>query len=242
MTDWRRRAFSVALALGLGGGLLLTGDSAHAQGFGGLIEYTGAAGTIGSQRPLCLCVYSDAQLLGGLGCFIFRTNAVRYRIDSLGAEDYYLIVFVDVHVNEQLDPDEPFEIYHDRALPPADPIGGQSGAMDVDFIFADENLPVVVTPTPTVTPSATPSASPSASLPPTSTATPSPNATATPALPADCNGDGAVAINELVRGVAIALGTLGAGECPAADVDQDGAVTVAELIRAVNAALGHSAR
>ncbi len=53
----------------------------------------------------------------------------------------------------------------------------------------------------------------------------------------DCNGDGEVAINELVLGVRINLGEVGASACPAFDGNADGQVSVAELIQAVNAAL-----
>ncbi len=57
------------------------------------------------------------------------------------------------------------------------------------------------------------------------------------ACPGDCNGDGTVAINELVTGVTIATGSAPASQCPAFDRDTSGSVTVAELIAAVNAAL-----
>ncbi|HSP97883.1 MAG TPA: hypothetical protein VL049_11645 [Candidatus Dormibacteraeota bacterium] len=58
------------------------------------------------------------------------------------------------------------------------------------------------------------------------------------ACPGDCNGDGAVSIDELVRGVGIALGSTGLGSCPAFDSGADGTVSIDELIAAVNAALG----
>lgn len=75
--------------------------------------------------------------------------------------------------------------------------------------------------------------------PPTATITPT--ATPTPTMPAaacpgDCNGDGQVAIPELIRGVAAALG--GELDCPAMDGDGNGLVAIGELIAAVNAALG----
>jgi dienelactone hydrolase len=53
----------------------------------------------------------------------------------------------------------------------------------------------------------------------------------------DCNGDGAVAIDELVTGVAQALGTTAGDGCPRFDRDGDGSVSIAELIAAVAAAL-----
>ncbi len=53
----------------------------------------------------------------------------------------------------------------------------------------------------------------------------------------DCNGDGHVAVNELVLGVGIALGSLPASACPAFDLDGNGTVDIGELIAAVNDAL-----
>jgi hypothetical protein len=53
----------------------------------------------------------------------------------------------------------------------------------------------------------------------------------------DCDGDGAVTIDELLRGVNIALGTVGVDECPSFDGNGDGTVTVDELLTAVNHAL-----
>jgi dipeptidyl aminopeptidase/acylaminoacyl peptidase len=53
----------------------------------------------------------------------------------------------------------------------------------------------------------------------------------------DCNGDGTVAINELVLGVGIALGTAQLGGCAGFDGDGDGAVAINELVGGVNNAL-----
>ena len=47
----------------------------------------------------------------------------------------------------------------------------------------------------------------------------------------------AVTIDELIRGVNIALGNTPLSNCPAFDANGDGEVTIDELIRAVNAAL-----
>ncbi len=55
--------------------------------------------------------------------------------------------------------------------------------------------------------------------------------------PGDCNGDGVVQVNEIVQGVAIALGQAPVGTCPSFDGDDDGAVSIAELLTAVNALL-----
>jgi PKD repeat protein len=53
----------------------------------------------------------------------------------------------------------------------------------------------------------------------------------------DCNGDGPVTVNELVKGVNIGLGNQQLLSCPAFDANRDGQVTVDELVAAVNAAL-----
>lgn len=57
------------------------------------------------------------------------------------------------------------------------------------------------------------------------------------ACPGDCDGDGEVTVDELVRGVAIALGLEELAGCPAFDIGGDEAVTVDEILQAVNAAL-----
>ncbi len=53
----------------------------------------------------------------------------------------------------------------------------------------------------------------------------------------DCNDDGAVAINELIVGVQIALGTFDASTCQAMDANGDGGVAIDELVLAVEASL-----
>ena len=53
----------------------------------------------------------------------------------------------------------------------------------------------------------------------------------------DCNGNEAVTVDELVKGVNIALGTAALDECSAFDWSGDGKVTVDEILTAVNAAL-----
>lgn len=54
----------------------------------------------------------------------------------------------------------------------------------------------------------------------------------------DCNRNGLVAIDELVRGVNIALGRAPVTECTPFDRVADGRVTVDELVRGVRNALG----
>lgn len=58
-----------------------------------------------------------------------------------------------------------------------------------------------------------------------------------PACAGDRNGDRSVSVDELVRGVGIALGTQALNVCPAFDRDSSNAIEVNELVLAVNAAL-----
>jgi hypothetical protein len=53
----------------------------------------------------------------------------------------------------------------------------------------------------------------------------------------DCNDDGAVTIDELLRGVNIALGNTSIADCPVFDASGDLTVTVDELLKAVGNAL-----
>jgi len=64
-------------------------------------------------------------------------------------------------------------------------------------------------------------------------------AVSTPLRPCvgDCGGDGMISIDELVRGVAIALGRQPRDRCPAIDRDQNGTVSIDELLAAVAGAL-----
>jgi hypothetical protein len=54
----------------------------------------------------------------------------------------------------------------------------------------------------------------------------------------DCDGNGAVAINELVLGVNIALGSAQVSSCLPIDTNSSGTVEINELVAAVNRALG----
>lgn len=70
---------------------------------------------------------------------------------------------------------------------------------------------------------------------------PTPTPTATPRPPVACVGDcdasTDVTVDELLTGIAIALGARPAGDCPPFDEDGDGQVIVTEIVTAVNASL-----
>jgi hypothetical protein len=70
------------------------------------------------------------------------------------------------------------------------------------------------------------------------TATPTVTQTVKPSgCTGDCNGNGTVTVDELTKGVNIALGTAGVVLCPSFDKDGSDTVTVNELIEGVNNAL-----
>lgn len=69
---------------------------------------------------------------------------------------------------------------------------------------------------------------------PTPTSTPAPTPTSpAAACPGDCNGNGVVAINELISSVNVALGSAPVSTCSACDVNGDGSIGVSELVSAV---------
>lgn len=78
---------------------------------------------------------------------------------------------------------------------------------------------------------------PTAAPTPTATATATPTPVETGACAGDCNGDGEVTVDEIIRGVTTALTGEGLAECLAVDSDGDGLVQVDDVIRAINAAL-----
>jgi len=53
----------------------------------------------------------------------------------------------------------------------------------------------------------------------------------------DCDGSNTVSVDELVKGVNIALGNAAVGTCSPFDKDHNGRVTVEELVTGVNNAL-----
>ncbi len=202
--------------------LVLAGaGAAQAQSFGGALQYGGALGPVSAARPLCVCLYTDAALTRSIGCLIRPRNDTTYTA-NVGNRDYYAVAFLDVHKNDRQDADEPYEIFQNLAAAPAVAIRAADNPMNIDFAFGDENLAGA---SPTVTPTETPNGG---------AATPTQPA---PDLAGDCNGDGAVTVNELVTAVSVALEAQSLSACIAADRDGDGAVRIDELIAALSAAL-----
>jgi hypothetical protein len=90
------------------------------------------------------------------------------------------------------------------------------------------------TATPTLTPTATPTRTPTRTATATATQTPSPTP---PLCVGDCNRNRIVAVDELVRGVTIALGNRPVSSCDPFDPNVDGHVTIDELVLGVSNAL-----
>lgn len=95
------------------------------------------------------------------------------------------------------------------------------------------------TPTATVrTPTATVgSPTATAGTPTVTVGTPTPTATGGTGCPGDCDSSGNVSVDELVRGVNIALSRANLSTCPILDRNASGTVAVDELVAAVNSAL-----
>jgi subtilisin family serine protease len=108
-----------------------------------------------------------------------------------------------------------------------DPLAG-AGAVDAMAAVAAARAHTPSLPTPT--PSATVGS-------PTATATRTPPTPKVDPVSGDCNGDGAVTVADLIRGVDIALDQTPVSACPSLDGNGDGHVSIDELIRATGAAL-----
>jgi Zn-dependent metalloprotease len=158
--------------------------------------------------------YTASQL--DLASLAGRTVSFRFRLgtdSSVGDAGWFID---DVHLYQCI-------------APPASPTSTPTPTEDLPSTETPpaSDTPTITTPTETAT--ATASATPSV------TATATPTATAT-LCPGDCGGDGAVAVDDLVTAVAVALGAESVGACRAVDRDGNGSVTVAELVRAIHTA------
>lgn len=76
-----------------------------------------------------------------------------------------------------------------------------------------------------------PPSTPSEGIPPPGPLPPCPCA-------GDCAGDGSVTVDEVLRGIGIALGNQDLSTCTAYDTDVNGAVTIDEIVQAIDATLG----
>jgi cysteine-rich repeat protein len=92
-------------------------------------------------------------------------------------------------------------------------------------------------PAPTATASATPTVTPRGTTPPPPTATATATRTRRICI-GDCDANGRVTVDDLIRGVRIALDLTPVSACRAIDVNGDARVTIDELVSAVGVLLG----
>jgi hypothetical protein len=125
----------------------------------------------------------------------------------------------------------------------SDPCSAKSSCQTIEgvpFAVCLAGAPTVDTPTPTVTPpGSTPISTPtSTATTGAPTSTPTTAASPTPAAcVGDCNDNKIVAINELVTGVNIALGSFPISQCSAFDTNGNQMVDINELIAGVGSLL-----
>jgi len=224
----RRDLLVATVIMVVGVGVAVGPRHAEAATIQATVTYAGNLGPVSGRRPLCLCVYLDADLQRDAGCYISSVNGVAFQVNAFSDTDYFLTAFLDLDENEGLSADEPYEIYRDRARPPADAITTGSGQSTIEITFGDENLP----------PAATHSPTPTSTVQPTSTATATPVETPLSSPCAgDCNGSGQVLINEIVTLVNIALERVPADECRNGETDHHNGIAINEIVAAVKSAV-----
>jgi len=133
----------------------------------------------------------------------------------------------------------PTASYTPTATPTVTPTLTSTDTPTITASPTETNTPTpTATPTQTPTPTDTPTITPSPTVTPTPSPTPTPTVTPTPIeCVGDCDGDGHVRVDELVKGVNIALGTAPCDDCTAFDANGDRKVEIEELVQAVNHAL-----
>jgi hypothetical protein len=257
------------LLFSTGGAVLGTIQAAYGvvSGFGGSATYTGQLGPVSAARTICVCLSADPNLSTLIGCLEVGTNGGTYFARTFNMNTYYVVAFLDLDANIELDTGEPYVIYNGKNAPPGDPVVAGLAQTGIDFSFGDENIwpPSAPPPTETQTPTHTPTLSPTDTETPTSTPTetdtptPAPTDTETPTstptpplsptptpsptstlgrqCPGDCDGNGNVTVAEIVVLVNIALGNAQLSSCMPGDADDSHDVTIDEIVAAVNAAL-----
>lgn len=205
------------LLSGIAGTVTYTGSLPFDQVDLGVRAFTDATLT---QESTHRCSVYAGQSTGRFICFINDTGT------------YYLRAAAKCSNIRDECSGSPFQIYDNRDAPPGDSVMAGPDQTDINFTFGDENVPGTPSPTPTPTITSPPTKTASATLSPTPRPTPTPG----PCI-GDCNHDGKVTVDELIRGVNIALGNLPLDQCPEFDCNGSGDATVDCLVGAVNSFL-----
>ncbi|HVN83855.1 MAG TPA: hypothetical protein VMW17_03325 [Candidatus Binatia bacterium] len=223
-------------------------DSALVPGIAGTLTYTGKLGVVSSTSRLLVEAFTSATL-SGKAEFVAdhtRTNGGAFQILTWDTRTYYLLAWFDLNGDLKREVGEPYEVFAQRGEPPANPVVAGPSQTAIAFNFDDTFMGSITTPTatpsPTHTTTPTRTLSPTRVFTPTQTRTPTetPTWTSTPTpgpCVGDCDANGRVSVDELVRGVDIALGPEAVSACAAFDYNHDGRVSVDELVLAVDAGL-----
>lgn len=210
------------------------------------ILYAGARSTIGSDEPGGIYKSVDGgsswtPASGGEGQPLGDADIRVLAVDSSCPQIVYAATDIGVfrsvdHAASWTAVDEGLFCRDVRALviDPANPAILHAATFGGGVFSIEQSLRTEATfcaPTPTPTPTLT-RPDPTPTQP-----DPTPTATISAVCVGDCDGDGAVRVNELIQAVRIALQLSAADTCSVVDADQNGLVRVDELIRAVRSSL-----
>jgi hypothetical protein len=201
---------------------MVTGRVVNANGVGSTVQQTL------NGRPLnCAALPGNADALAGAEVVAARTAL---DLPQLGdaVQTYHLVCGAPSDATPTA-----------TCGPPATPTPTQTAAPTGPPVTSTPTQPGATataaatgTPNPVATPTGTPVATAT-----TGAATPTPTEPGSACI-GDCNTNGQVTIDELIKGVNVALGNAPVDDCAAFDANHDGQVTIDELIRGVNNALG----
>ncbi|MBI1814773.1 MAG: hypothetical protein HYR72_07335 [Deltaproteobacteria bacterium] len=115
-------------------------DTGGIPGIAGTITYTGHLGTVSDSTRLRVDVFADADLTipGDAGGEAkTSSNPGRYDLIIFDHTPRYLCAYFDVNGNQQLDAEEPFQIYNGKTSTPADSVVASTSQTHIDFNFGD---------------------------------------------------------------------------------------------------------
>src|SRR5208337_3131129 len=92
------------------------GDSLRISGIAGTVSYTGSLLPVGSGRPLVVKAYADPYLTisaNAQSSAVTQNNGV-YNIATFDSNTYYLVAFLDLNGDGNLEAGKPYEIYQNQ--------------------------------------------------------------------------------------------------------------------------------
>jgi hypothetical protein len=117
--------------------LAISFASAHRAGavsISGTVEYTGSRAEVSADHPVLLFLLGNPMLVGApLAAAVVETNGGAFDLEVPDPGTYYLAYILDLSTNLVPDLGEPFEIYNDRFVPPADPLTAPQSGLALTF-------------------------------------------------------------------------------------------------------------